>query len=99
MPAALAWRACPVRFLAGGRAEQTPTHIHWDGAWRAVRLLAEERHEGPVAGGPRSRRLLLADEGGRRFELRGPDATAGHGGERAEGGGEEGAWRARPAGA
>jgi hypothetical protein len=77
------WQATRVRFLASGRAEETPTAIFWDGRWLAVRLLGDERLEGPVAGGPRTRRLRLAGEAGARYELTGPDAPA------------QGPWRVR----
>jgi hypothetical protein len=77
------WRATRVRFLAGGRAEETPTALFWAGRWLNMRLLGEERLEGPQAGGPRLRRLRLADQAGARYELTGPDSPA------------EGPWRVR----
>jgi hypothetical protein len=76
-----------VRFLAGGRSEETPTAIGWEGGWLEVRLLGEERLEGPEAGGPRLRRLRLADAQGRRYELSGPDGP--------QDGLQDGLWRVR----
>lgn len=72
-PAPGPWRVARLRFLAGGRADETPTDLFWEGRWRKVRPLGDERREGPRPGGPRARRLLLADEGGMVYELTGAE--------------------------
>jgi hypothetical protein len=63
------WRAAQVRWLEGGRAEQTPAALWLEGAWRPARLVAEELVQGP--GGRRRRRFRL-EAGGRRWVLEGP---------------------------
>ena len=68
------WRRVAVRFLEGGRAQQTPRAIQWQGAWLEVGLLGEELVS---LGDPPGleRRFRLADADGGLWELRGAEGS------------------------
>lgn len=63
------WFPAKVRFMSGGRAQQTPLAIRVEGRWLEVRLLGEEL-VAPESGLAYVRRYRLEDRRGRRWELR-----------------------------
>ena len=75
------WKPARVRFMASGRAEQTPVAVEVEGRWLEVRLLSEALVAGPEPASPPARRYRLRASRGRIFELC-PDAAGG--------------WRLRP---
>lgn len=69
-----AWQEVAVHFYAGGRADETPREIFWQGAWRPVALLAEDRvvfAGGDAADARPGRQFRLALPDGARVVLRG----------------------------
>lgn len=66
-----AWRPAAVRFYAGGRAEETPREVWWQGAWRPVRLLGGDIMAPADGDGAAWRRFRLEMPGGQRILLRG----------------------------
>lgn len=74
------WRDVTVRFLEGGRAQETPAAILWQDAWLPMRLVSEALVQGPAPGAKQERRFVLEDAQGRRWELSGQGQQ----------------WRARP---
>lgn len=70
------WRPVRARFLAGGRAEETPLALDLGAGWFLVRLLAEELRATPQRGRPPQRRWRLVDQAGRVYELA-PDQAGG----------------------
>ncbi|RJX34293.1 MAG: hypothetical protein C4525_07435 [Desulfarculus sp.] len=63
------WRPARARFLAGGRAQETPLALDLGAGWFTVRLLAEELRAAPERGQRPQRRWRLADQAGRVYEL------------------------------
>lgn len=60
-----------VRFLEGGRAQQTPAAVFLDGRWQDVRLLAEALLAGPDPSRPTRRRFVVLAPDGRRLVIEG----------------------------
>jgi hypothetical protein len=70
------WRPARVRFMASGRAEQTPVAVELEGRWLGVRLLSEELVAGLDPASPPGRRYRLGASRGRIFQLS-PDTGGG----------------------
>ncbi|MFH1059185.1 MAG: hypothetical protein V1797_10990 [Pseudomonadota bacterium] len=66
-----AWQETNVRFYAGGRADETPRELFWQGSWQPVRLIAEEQNAPAGAGEPPWRQFRLTLPAGGRVVLRG----------------------------
>ncbi len=69
-PSAADWQPARVRFMASGRAEQTPVALEVAGRWLQVTLLAEELVTGPGPEPTPTRRYRLEAGDGRVFLLR-----------------------------
>ena len=65
------WRPVEVRFLEGGRAQETPASIFVQGGWQDVHLLEEVLAQSAGTAGSYERRFTVKTLEGRIYLLRG----------------------------
>ncbi len=64
------WSPCRVRFMASGRADQTPVALRIAGRWLGVSLLQETLVASPDPTDEPRRRFRVRTAGGLELELR-----------------------------